>query len=245
MKTLLITNYWTPYNNAGTIRWWNFAKYIQLNVLTTKTTKGIIDKTMYAERSSNVKRIRTFNKISSINGICLSVVALFAKADLYVFTIPSETLLFGAYILQRMNKKVILDVRDKINRPHQPLKFMIPIYEWFYKRIDNVIVVSKVIDETKILIEHGHDYLTLKIDEPCPMPEGRFTHLEYNELLQRGFIPKNKIENYPQSGLINIRHLWGNRFSNKNIELKTYSWEEQSQKIKKCFKMASHKRRLL
>ena len=64
MKTLLIASHWIPYNNAGTLRWWNFAKYIDLDVLTVKITIGLLDPT-FEERGKNVIRISNYSIIAS------------------------------------------------------------------------------------------------------------------------------------------------------------------------------------
>lgn len=208
MKTLLITNYWTPYNDAGTIRWWNFAKYIPLDVLTTRRTRGLYDETL-EERGHNIQRVRNFSNISCLNGLLLSIHSLFAKADIYVFTTPSETLLLGAWLNQLLGRKVVIDVRDKIDRPHQPVKLLVPLYKWLYQRIKNVVVVDKVVDDTKSIIQHGHDSLRLKYNKQYPMPKGRFIHKDYNEMLQRGFVPKQKVEDYPQSSFANLDYMWG------------------------------------
>ena len=223
MKILLITNYWTPYNDSGTIRWWNFAKYINLDVLTVRKTKGIYDETL-EERGNDVKRIRNFSNISCLNGLLLSIRSLFAKADIYVFTTPPETLLIGAWLLQKMGRKVVVDLRDKIDRPHQPVKLLIPLYKWLYKKLNNVVVVDKVVDDTKPIIHHGHDSLQLKLHQQYPMPKGRFNHRDYNELLMRGFVPKQKVKGYPQSSFANLEFLWNGTFYQ--------TWEHQANLMK-------------
>ena len=169
-----------------------------------------------------------------MNDLLLSIVAQFKKADLYVFTIPSETLLFGAYLLQKRGEKVIIDLRDQINRSQQRLKILVPIYLWLYNRIENVVTVIEYIDKSKLAIHHGHDNLTLKINEPYPMPKGRFNREEYNELLQRGFVPRMKWKDYPVSGMVNIKHLWGKVDSNYKTmnSIEFYSWKIQANKMK-------------
>lgn len=228
MRPLIVTNYWQPFNNPGTFRWWQFARYIDLDVLTVKKPKGVYDETLQ-ERGHSVRRIRTFSRIACVNGVFLSFRALFIKADIYVFTIPSETLLIGAYILQRLGKKVIVDVRDKIDRNHQPVKLFIPLYNWLYKRMKNVVVAWKIVDDTKLCIEHGHDALKLKINTQAVMPEGRFKYKDYNEMLERGFVPdyhaRKEVRNYVTSCYPNINHLWATpkAFS---------SWAVQATKMK-------------
>jgi len=235
MRTLLIANYWTPYNNAGTLRWWNFAKFVDFDVLTVKNTKGIIDESL-EERGNNIERIRNVGRIASLNGLLLSIVACFKKADLYIFTSPPETLLVGAYILQKMGKKVVIDLRDQMDREHQQVKILLPLYKFLYKNIKNVIVTWKMIDPTKVVIHHGHDSLTLKSTEKKTMPEGRFTHKEYNEMLEKGFIPNynthgNWVKGYVTSSYVNIKHLWKERSElvHEELEETFYPWEHQAQ----------------
>lgn len=239
MRTLLVANYWTPYNNAGTLRWWNFAKHIDFDVLTVKKTSGIIDPTL-EERGNKIKRIKNFSRVASLNGLLLSFMAFFTKADLYIFTTPPETLLIGAYLLQLRGKKVIVDLRDQIDREHQPVGFLVPVYRFLYKKIKNVIVTWRMIDPTKIVIHHGHDNLILKSNKQKIMPEGRFTHKEYNEMLEQGYIPNynthgNWVKGYVTSSYVNIKYLWGKRIDlvHKELEETFYPWEHQASLLKK------------
>ena len=237
MSILLITNCWTPYNTAGLFRWWNFAKYIDINILTTKKQRGILDETL-ENRGVKVKRVITFTKIAFFNGLYLSLRSIFYKSDLYVFTIPSETLLFGAYINQLLGRRVLLDVRDRMDRKTQPVKAFVPIYDWLYRHMKNVVVSWEGIDKTKTFVRHGHDGLKLKIKEKAVMPKGRYKHKDYLELLQRGYIPPIKETHHPktQSGYINVKHLWGNITTKVDEEIycrQFYSWEEQANKMLK------------
>lgn len=247
MKTLLITNYWAPINNAGTIRWWNFSKYLEFDVLTVKKTKGMLDLSL-EERGNNITRIGNFSKIASLNGLLLSFVVLFKKADVYIFTTPSETLLVGAYILQCLGKKVVVDLRDKIDRAHQPVKVLIPLYIFLYKRIKNIIVTWKLIDPSKTVIHHGHDNLKLRDSKKKTMPDGRYTHKEYNELLEKGYVPNyNRIKEYVTSSYINIMHLWGERppFIHEELDSKFYPWEHQATLLQNYLETISKKNRYL
>lgn len=253
MKALLVTNYWLPYNNAQTIRWYQYAKYMEFDVLTVKKTKGIEDETL-EKRNNSVKYINSHTTVAVFNGVILSVSALFHKADLYIFTIPTETLLIGAYILQKMGKNVIIDTQDSIDRKHIGFKLFVPLYKWLYKRIKHRIVCMKFIDPSSVCIYHGHDDIELR--EFVTKPEllkhtgNRLTHYLWNRLLVNGCVPDytaelNKIQkNYGQSSFVNIRWLWRdklnlikNRFGTEmlNDEMWTmplYSWKVSAQLIK-------------
>lgn len=163
MKILLITNYWHPYNNSGTFRWLYFSKYIKFDVLTSRKPKR-----SFQDESIPVFRhdIRIFriggNLPAFISGWILSINSLrYLRAyNIFIFTSPPESLIFGAYFLQLLGKKVVIDLRDKIDRPNQPNKFLNFIYNFFYKRMKNRIVSMNFFDENASgVIRNGTDYI--------------------------------------------------------------------------------------
>jgi len=237
MRILLITNYWAPDNHPGTFRWLNFGKYIDFDVLTTLKIKGFNDASI-SGFGHRVHSVPVYNNYACLHGLFLAFNALRYKADIYIVTCPPESLLFAAYLLQKNGKKVIIDMRDAINRPWQPLKFMIPIYSYFYMKLKNVIVAWQFIDTGKPCIHHGHDNLFLRSRDMRQMPIGRHSHVNYNNMLQNGYIPdfSSRSNGYVTSSFINIKHLWQEKspvynFHSELLNLKPYSWEAQAKKM--------------
>jgi len=189
MKILLITNYWYPYSNPGAFRWLGFGRYINFDVLTcTIPSMGYKDLTI--DKPTN-KAYRIGWKIPAVVwGLFAPFLALFSQYNLYIITVPPESLLFGAYILQLFGKKVLIDMRDPIDRKEQRLKFLIPIYKFFYKRITNVMVCWKFIDPSKPVVYHGYDEIERN---PFALPEsiyytGRVDRKSYLKLLSYGIM---------------------------------------------------------
>lgn len=185
-KTLLVAGYWYPYNNAGTMRWLNFSRYMDFDVLTPSVpTNSMLD---YSLPNTNKKTIRMFKMLPAVLwGVLASIRVLFMKYDKYIITCPPESLLIGAFLLQLMGRNVVVDMRDSIDRDKQPFKFMVPFYVFLYKKIKNVVVAWQSIDETKKCVYHGYD-----IESSCDFVgyySDRVSYGEYLNRLKKGFIP--------------------------------------------------------
>jgi len=239
MNILLITNYWSPYNSPGTFRWWNFAQFMNMDILTNKKPLGARYDPTIEGRGNKVYRVSFYCCPAFLAGIFLSVIAWYYRKDydLFIFTSPPETLLIGAFLLQVSGKKVLVDMRDSIDRPGQPIRILIPFYKWLYGKIKNVIVTWGLIDSLKPVIHSGHDNLKLfekYSHNPVLMNEARVYYKTYNFLLRVGFIPdiSKKRKGYVSSALINVRHLWGDKVNMDHLHpeirnLKPRSWAHQ------------------
>ena len=189
MKVLLISYYWYPWNNAGTFRWNNFGKYLDFDVLTSRRPmRSVKDNTI---ENTHKKVLRIGYKIPAcVWGYVFPFIALFKKYDLYVFTSPPEALLFPAWVFQLFGKKVLVDIRDKIDRPHQYLKILIPVYLFFYNRINNLVFSLKIqrfpLDSGPV-VYHGYE-----IDISVPFVgyySGKVSRGEFLHRLRSGLIP--------------------------------------------------------
>lgn len=162
MKTLLISYYWFPWNNSGVFRWTNFSKHIDFDVLTCRRPlRSFRDYSMSAtmKPSSLYGNVRKFGAClpAIVWGFIAPFVAMFKRYDTYIFTSPPESMLIGAYLLQLFGKNVVVDMRDAISREKQYFKFMIPVYSFFYNRIDNVIVAYWFISPGKKVVYSGYE----------------------------------------------------------------------------------------
>ena len=160
ISIIVISYYWAPWNNAGTFRWWNFGKFINFDVLTSRRPVN----SFHDETINDNHKVKRFGKVKAVVWGFLAIFKA-GKYDLYIVTSPPESLLFCAWILQLMGKKVLVDMRDPIYRIRQPLKFMVPVYRFFYNRINNVIVSWKIIDKSKPCIYHGYEDILDEIDQ--------------------------------------------------------------------------------
>ena len=157
MKTLLITNYWAPWNHSGTFRWIGFGRYMNFDVLTSKHKKGFYDETI-PSGAHTVFRRECFRLPACLCGIFLAFYSIFRrKYDIYVFTAPPNTLVLAAWLNQIIGRKVVLDMRDMIGYPEQRLKVLNPIYRFFYNRVKNKVVAAQFFDESAYCIYHGYD----------------------------------------------------------------------------------------
>jgi len=245
MKILLITNYWKPWNAPGTFRWLQMSRYIDFDVLTSRKPRGgMYDETLPA---SNAIVFRYgYNLYAVLSGLWLIFRALFRKYDLYIFTSPPEIFIIGAYILQRLGRRVILDMRDTIDRPFQKLKILISIYKFFYKRVKNKTVSFQFFDETAKVVRSGYADMTLKY--PLAITHWTFIDAPRNKYkwyfhgLKCGMIPhfREKSRNYSSSSFINLLHLGFKglpRFYHDEVhEQPIISWEESARQMKEIIK---------
>ena len=243
MRILLITNYFKPWNSPGCFRWLQMSKYIDFDVLTSRKPIGAFYDETLPPSNSMVFRYG-YNLYAVCSGLYLSFRALFRKYDLFIFTSPPESFIVGAYILQRLGRRVILDMRDTTDRPFQKLKILIPIYKFFYKRVKEKTVSFQFFDETAKVVRSGYNselkklpynwYYNTKLK--------RIKYKWYNIFLSNGAIPpfREKSRNYSSSSFINLLHLGFKglpRFYHDEVhEQPIISWEESARQMKEIIK---------
>lgn len=159
---ILITYYWYPWNNPGAFRWLFLSEYLDIDMVITsrKLWKNLFyDETMPLGKAKIIWRL--FHLPAVLWGIIITpvliILSIFKRIDRIIFTCPPESLFIPAWILQTLGKKVYVDVRDKIDRPSQPHKWLIPVYNFFYRKLKNVCVTMQFFDPAKSVIRHGYD----------------------------------------------------------------------------------------
>jgi len=132
-------------------------------------------------------------------------------------------------------------MRDSIDRDKQPLKFMVPVYKFFYKRIKNVVVCCKFVDEKKPVVYSGYDKIQLashvNVHKPILYSGRRLKYQDYYEALKVGYVQdlRLKPQNYSASSLFTIKHLGYNldlsHLSEEVQQLEPPSWRVQARKM--------------
>jgi hypothetical protein len=238
---LVVSYYWHPWNTSGSFRWLHLSQYLKFDVLTSKKPcGGFYDGTMPMGQTKRLVRIGT-GLPACINGIVLSIASWFIRADRYVYTCPPETLLLGAWINQLLGRKVYVDMRDAIDRPTQPHKWFVPVYQWLYKRIKNVCVTMQFFDPSKPVVRHGYDALKKKFDNNYFIDQS-YDYAKYCTLLESGSGRNfgEGFEHYTSSSVITLRHLGNPIRGNLHPELFEFepeSWEIISQKMKRFLEL--------
>jgi hypothetical protein len=234
MKTLLIAHYWYPFNNAGTFRWLYFSKDIDCDVLTTSIPiNSTVDTTI---PNPNKKTIRFGNRLPAIVwGLIASFVILFKKYDRYIITSPPESLLLGAWLLQLLDRNVIVDMRDSVDRDTQKIKMFIPFYKFLYNRLKNIVVCWKFLDESKPCVCHGYE--VEKGDKFNGYYTDRVCHGVYLSRMKHGLIPdqSNKPKGYATSSLHSFLHLnypINNEFNKEMFTVIPKSYSERAKEMK-------------
>ncbi|MFX0181966.1 MAG: hypothetical protein ACFE95_02690 [Candidatus Hodarchaeota archaeon] len=165
------------------------SKYINFNVLTSKRpNKGFYDETLPENYCKRVYRYGS-SLPAVLSGVYLSIRSLFIRANKYIYTSPPESLFIGAYINRLLGRQVYIDSRDIIDRETQRIKWLVPIYKWLYKRIKNVVVCHKFVDESKLVIHSGYE--DVKLNKAVRSPKyftGFVNHEKYLKLLSNGYI---------------------------------------------------------
>ena len=159
MKVLLITNYWYPWNTSGTLRWLQIGRYLDFDVLTSKKPrKAFYDETLPGPNRNSRNVYRHFSSIPAILfGFFIIPFVLAHRYDLYVVTIPPYSLTFVAYILTKLGRKVVVDIRDDFRKnKNNHWGILNPIYGWLQKRIKNKTVVFQFIDKDATRILSGY-----------------------------------------------------------------------------------------
>lgn len=208
MKTLLIAYYWYPWNNSGTFRWTGFGRHIDFDVLTCK--KPLRSKKDFGIKTRNYyDRVYKFGMYlpAIVWGFIAPFIALFKRYDVYVITAPPESLLIGAWILQKFGKTVIVDLRDSIDREKQYFKRLIPVYKFFLNKTKNRVVAYKFLDESATVIYTGYEPFT-----PTPFRgfySERVSYSWFIHKLSMGYMPtqKYKPKGYGSGSSQTYRHL--------------------------------------
>ena len=234
MKTLLITNYWTPYNSSGTFRWLMLNKYLDFDILTSKKPKkGFYDETL---PKSNGRTYRHGSSLYAIlSGLYLSIISWFIKADVYVYTIPPESLLFGAWVQEKiLRRKVIIDLRDKIGRKYMPLRILAPIWNLLYKSMRTKVTTMRYFDKDAILIRHGYMveelFGEMLIDSYLGCKRYDFETWIRLVRLGAGIEYTDPIKHYTSSSILTFRHLGSNIKGGENLHPELFSFEPESWK---------------
>ena len=237
---MLITNYWWPYNVDSTFRWLEFAQYIDFDVITSKKPKrGFYDETI-PRRGGNI-----FSYWSGRSGILWSlaiirvVISKRKDYEIFIFASPPEGLIITAWLLQFFGKKVLLDQRDSFGRETQGVKWLTPVYKWFYRRLKNVVVCMKFIDPTKPVVRHG--YIPVKKCKKYTIVPERVGYKQYYDDLEKGILhyrdntlKGNYSAQVPTLKYIGLRkELLRREFHHEVWMFKEDTWENEAEKMKR------------
>lgn len=219
MKTLIITNYWVPWNAAGTFRWYELTRHMNnYDILTSRRPRrGHYDTSLIhnSETSRSVlKQPNVYRFGWKLPAILWGFLALFhipKGYDLYVFTSPPESLFFTAWVQQLFGRRVLVDVRDAIDRHKQRHRWLTFFLIFFYRRLKNVVVCWKFLDPSKPVVNPGYLIFNTagNIRPPQMLYEGRVNYYSYYELLANGWVRsyKGKPLNYGCSSYPQIKQL--------------------------------------
>lgn len=163
---LLISYYWQPWNNPGVFRWLWFSHYIHISSVLTcgKPKNSFYDDSLPMGYADQIKYFWGMRGLFWGILIIPKTLWLSRYSEKIVITSPPESLIITAWVLQLFGKDIYLDMRDAIDRKRQKCRIMIPVYKFFYRRLKNVCVVMRFIDETKPVIRHGYDPLNRMTD---------------------------------------------------------------------------------
>jgi len=216
MKILLITNYWRPWNCAGTMRWLQLGRYLDFDVLTQKQPrKGFKDETL--PRYDRFHRV--FHHFSKLPGICFGLFiipfVLARRYDLYIFTIPPFSSAFSAYVLAKLaGRNVMIDTRDNLDGHGNRWPILNKIFWWFGQKIERRTTSFQFLDPgaTRILsgynpeierhFHFGWSWEFIRSD--------RMTYDMYNLGLSCGHIPdfRDRMNpGYAASSFVNLKYL--------------------------------------
>ena len=216
MRTLLITNYWYPWNTSGTFRWLQMGRYIDFDVLTSKKPReGFRDETLpYKIRQGHIRRVfRSGYMLPAVlSGLYLTLRAIFLRNyEVYIFTVPPFTLAFGAYILQLLGRRVVIDSRDNLECKGNRWKLINKISYFFLKKIKYRTTSFYYHDAEATRILSGYNPELKKLPykwDFCKID--RDLYAAYNYLLSRGYIPDYRTHQkpgYPISSFVNLLYL--------------------------------------
>ena len=241
MKTLLITNYWKPWNASGTMRWLQMGRYIDFDVLTTrKPRKGFYDETLPKSRAEKV--IRKFTKWPAVLwGIGIILYGLRLDYDVYIVTTPPYTLSFLAWLLQTMGCKVVLDIRDNQDNKNNHWKLTAKLCDYFRGKIKHRTTSFQFLDEGATRILSGYNPELKKISKSWEfIRSDRMTYDMYCLGLSCGHIPdyQTRMEpRYATSSFVNLKYLGFknlllDNLHNECINQPVQSWETSAKQMK-------------
>ena len=246
MKTLLITNYWYPYNHSGTMRWLQFGRYINFDVLTTKKPRGgFKDETLPKPYHRRVLGY-TNNLPATFSGLCLSVTALTRRRyDVYIYSVPPFSLAVGAWILQTLGRKVVVDVRDNLDNKNNKWNLGNRFCWWIIQKIKYRTTSFQFLDSEATVIYSGYNpELYLMVEKTFwrfIKNNKRWDYKWYNEFVNVGRFPdyRKRIKGkYACSSFVNLKYLGFKNLPTdclheECINQPVQSWEESAEQYKK------------
>ena len=237
---IVIIHAHAPYNHPGTFRWWHYRQYFNFKVLTAKKPRGgFYDETIRS--IGDVRRVGS-NLPVFLWGLVASAYSWFVREDVYIYSCPPETLLIGAWVSEKiLRRKVLVDMRDAIDRERQPIKRMVWFYKLLYRQMNNVVVCWKFFDPTKPCVMHGYEpvFKDRKFETNfglfSPLVIGRVSHREYLNMLSAGVIPdqSHKPLGYASSSAPTLKRL-GSDMSRWHKEVQDHtpiSWRESGKQM--------------
>jgi len=244
MKALLITNYWYPWNTSGTFRWLQMGRYIDFDVLTSKKPReGFKDETLpYKDR--RVFRFG-YSLPAVVSGLYLTLRAIFIRGyGVYIFTVPPFTLAIGAYILQLLGRRVVIDSRDNLECKGNRWKLINRISYFFLKKIKHRTTSFYYHDAgaTRILSGYNPEIETRLRDKSnwqYDRYDDRRCYGMYNYCLKMGHIPdyrKHQKPGYPISSFVNLlylgfKNLPTDTLNEECINQPVQSWRESAKQM--------------
>jgi len=216
VKTLLIANYWYPWNMPGTIRWLQLGKYIDFDVLTSKKPrKAFYDETLPNVNRNNRHIYRHFSNVPAVLwGFLILPYALSFRYNLYVITIPPFSLSIVAWFLIKMGRQVVLDIRDDLKKnKNNRWKMMNPVYAWLQKRIKYKTCSFQFLDKDAKVIYSGYNPELEKTDGTWTFFDDdrrRLSYHSYCYLAKNGCIIdyRQRIRGvYASSSFVNLLYL--------------------------------------
>jgi len=247
MRVLLITNYWYPWNSPGTMRWLQLGRYLDFDVLTSKKPrKGFKDETLPRGRGRRIYRHGS-NVPAVVGGLYLSLHSVFSSGyDVYIFTSPPFTLSIGAWLLQKMGKKVVLDVRDNQDAKGNRWKLTAKLCDYFRGKVKNRTTSFQFLDEGAKRILSGYAREVDMDDRSYTyawtfIPCYRQSYSLYNAGLHFGKIPdyrKRQKKGYGVSSFVNLLYLGFKGLPTDYLHPECVnqpirSWEESANQMRK------------
>ena len=241
---IVIIHAHAPWNHPGTFRWWHYRQRFNFKVLTAKKPRGgFYDETIRSV--GDVRRVGS-NLPVFLWGLVASAYSWFIREDVYIYSCPPETLLIGAWVSEKiLRRKVLVDMRDAIDRERQPIKRMVWFYKLLYRQMNNVVVCWQFLDPDKPCVMHGYEDVDFSIRAKFDLPyyhgdyyvtyQGRVSHKEYLDRLALGGVPDqgHKPLGYASSSAPTLKRL-GVDMSRWHKEVQDHtpiSWRESGKQM--------------
>ena len=197
------------------MRWLQMGRYLDFDVLTSrKPRKGFYDETLPFGHFRRVYRHGS-GLPAVLSGLYLALRAIFFRSyDVYIFTVPPFTLAFGAYILQLLGRRVVIDIRDNGNNKNNRWKLVTKICQYFQERVKHrttdfnfhdtgaTRILSGYNPELKRAFTFGWQWRFFNTE--------RGQYKSYNDCLNHGLIPdyRKRINGvYSCSSFVNLKYL--------------------------------------